>query len=340
MNCLLIGNGLNRCLKDNISISWGELLKGTAEKLKVNYNADIAMPLEYERIINAHLMENQGEKDDIYLKTKKNIAEMLSKVKLPQSSIHQKIAKLNVDAIMTTNYDCLLEYVYNSDYNINVKNVNYNTKYQFGETFNNEKIKIYHLHGVIPHVKTICLGYGHYVGILNQVRNQVRIKLNSKIQQILLEEKGKKNTWCELFYTSDIAILGFALTNCEIDIWWLLTHRAYLYYVLKAQNLNNKIVYYDIIDDNVKSDDEAKEKHNLNIAEQKNRHLLLYFQNVIVKTCNLSCFKNHTYEEAYEEILNDIEENGITDRCRDKITKFTPNNKAEIINACAFGEQE
>ena len=38
-----------------------------------------------------------------------------------------------------------------------------------------------------------------------------------------------------LFFTHDIYIVGLQLDTNEIDLWWLLTYRAYLYYSNDSQ---------------------------------------------------------------------------------------------------------
>ena len=40
----------------------------------------------------------------------------------------------------------------------------------------------------------------------------------------------EKKSWIDLFFTHDIYIVGLKLDTNEIDLWWLLTYRAYLYY--------------------------------------------------------------------------------------------------------------
>ncbi len=52
-NYLLICNGLTKCLPSGIP--WGNLLENIANQYGVSYNPDIAMPLEFERIVNEYL---------------------------------------------------------------------------------------------------------------------------------------------------------------------------------------------------------------------------------------------------------------------------------------------
>jgi len=312
-NCLFIGNGFNRCLEH--SISWDNLLEKLAADLGVDYNQNIAMPLEYERIINACLKANPEKSDSLYPEAKKKIAEKLLSIKLPEDAIHKKISRLNINAIITTNYDFLLEQIYNSQY----KDQNSYKKYLGEKTYETQEgILFYHPHGMASHYQSICLGYEHYMGIVEKIRSDLNTKENNKtdmmrIKQVLHGEKEKKNTWYERFYTSNIAIMGFGLTDCESDIWWLITHRASLYYKNYCEfrtKLKNNIVYYDIMNDipDNKADNELRRKKTE--AEQHNRHMLLLNEHVIVKEYYLSRYGGN-YNDAYNDMINDLEKNGI-----------------------------
>ena len=112
--CLLIGNGLNRCLEH--SIEWGELLREIAVDYGVDYNGDIPMPMEFERIANQIFEKQQTPTPKLYLEIKSKVVEKIKRTKLPDNAIHKELTKLKVDVIMTTNYDYLLEYVFNKDF--------------------------------------------------------------------------------------------------------------------------------------------------------------------------------------------------------------------------------
>lgn len=304
--CFLIGNGLNRTLK--ASISWDELLKDIAEEHNVEYCADIPMPLEFERIVNCCLCNSVAPSVNVYSEFKKEIAKKILYTKLPQDGIHYRLLNSNANAIMTTNYDYLLEYVFSPSYEHKGKQ----QKYLFDPTSIQKGVQFYHLHGMAAVPQSICLGYEHYAGIVEKLRTQLNKKENNEnqkmiIKQVLLGEKEPTNTWGERFYTSNIAIMGLGLSSCEIDLWWLITHRAYLYFAdycgLKS-HIKNLIVYYDIVDDiarnNSKDEDFRRRRQN----EKGKTHLLLRNSHVDVKTYNLSEFDG-SYFEAYSGIIDD-----------------------------------
>lgn len=296
---LLIGNGLNRCLKS--SISWGDLLKSIADEYSVDYNGKISMPLEFECIINQYLNTQTKLSDKIYMEVKEKIAKKLNYTKLPSGAIHQKISSLPINTVMTTNYDNLLEYVYNPDYSYRGKKGN---KYLFEATSAQKGISFYHIHGQSDSPKTICLGYEHYMGLVEHMRREVNTKENKdpskmKIKEALFDPTKLHNTWYEKFYTDNIGIIGLGLYESEVDLWWLITHRAYLYYsnyfgIRKV--LKNRITYYDILNESNKEETEQKKKIHYML---KNSHI-----DVRTYTIGKECIG---YEDAYMKIFGNIQ---------------------------------
>ena len=295
---LLIGNGLNRCLTN--SISWGDLLKKIANDYSVEYNGKIPMPLEFECIVNQYLDSQTELSDKIYMEVKEKIAQTLNRTKLPECAIHHHIKSLGIDTLMTTNYDNLLEYVYNPEYSYRGKKTN---KYLFETTSVQKDISFYHIHGHADSPKTICLGYEHYMGLVEKMRSEVNTEEKGtpgkmKIKEALLDPSKRQNTWYERFYTDNIGIIGLGLYESEVDLWWLLTHRAYLYYsnyhgIRKI--LKNKITYYDILNESNKAE----------MEEKKKIHYMLKNSHVEVKTYTIgkNCID---YWEAYMKMFESI----------------------------------
>lgn len=313
---LLIGNGLNQCLKGGVP--WGNLLERIGNKLKVEVNENIPLPLEFERLINVHLEENPSDAKEIYTRVKKMIAEIVAEVSLPQTAIHNKLRELSLDGIITTNYDLLLEHVYSSSFFQSIHSGGAgNPKYLLGSVGTVEGVDFYHAHGCISKPTTLCLGYEHYMGSVEKIRSEMKKGANKKgkghILAVLEGSEESNNTWIERFYTSNLGILGLGLYECEADLWWLLTHRASLYYSDPSgahSYIRNTISYYDVIDDLPKASVEA-EIANIKKKEAEKKHALLKGMNVNVKKFFLSNTQSGTYQEAYEKIFNHIKENGI-----------------------------
>lgn len=295
---LLIGNGLNRCLAH--SISWGDLLAEIAHKYGVNYNGTIPMPMEFEIIVNQILQTFDEPSTGIYTDIKKTVAEKIRSTKLPENAIHHQLSQLPLSAIMTTNYDNLLEYVYDPSYKYQGQK---NRDYLFKETSVLQDIPFFHIHGHADSPRTICLGYEHYMGVVENLRREInteenRISGEMKIRKALIDPERRSRTWYERFYTDNIHIVGLALSESEVDLWWLITHRAYLYYTnyYNIQSvLKNRITYYDII-----NPERVEEK-----TQKEKIHYMLANANVVVKTYTIGkdCVN---YEDGYMKIFEEI----------------------------------
>jgi hypothetical protein len=315
-NYILVGNGLNRCLSGGIP--WGNLLEKISAKYKVSYNPDIVMPLEFERIVNEYLANCQSSPapNDVMIKIKNDVADIVSNAVLTPNAVHHELKNLEVNGFFTTNYDLLLEKVFDTEYAYRGPS----KKYLFNETGRIDSKRFYHLHGIVAYSPSLCLGYEHYMGIVENIRHELNTKKNHQstemnIKRILCKEDPEKETWSELFYTSNIGIIGLELSSTESDLWWLITHRAWLYYsdycYLKSMDiLNNTIVYYDVLDGDKKSDSKEEEKRIRSEFVKKNKHELLKNEHVEVKTFTLGKDCN-SYGEAYTLMIKDIQENGI-----------------------------
>lgn len=315
---LLIGNGINRGIG---GVDWGNLLKNISVEYGVSYNEDIPMPLEFERIANEILSkEPSPAKKSIYLDIKKKIKSQIETVTLSGSAVHDMLPFVGVDCIMTTNYDSLIEQAFDPSY---VYAGATNIKYAMHPTSAIGTVSFYHPHGITESTQSICLGYEHYMGQVQHLRDDINHKENNEnskmnIMRILRGEKGlAKDTWGERFYNTNIGILGLGLYESEADLWWLLTHRASLYY----QDYNNEgrklisntIIFYDVIDnrepnfDGMNDAEIAEIKRSIASKKQTqiNRHKLLEksFVEVVLEVLTK---ESDTYTGAYLKFLDDF----------------------------------
>ena len=175
---------------------------------------------------------------------------------------------------------------------------------------------------------------------------QVRDELNKDIQyavvivlyirQILSGARQPTGAWPERFFYSNMAIVGFGLDQCEADIWWLLSYRAFLYYTNSwnmRDLIRNNIVYYRIIDRRSNKDTESSNdikpslRNNIRKSSNKRDNSIWYIDDQDLteeeKRFNRLLRSEHigvnmyvlrdgvTYEEAYRQILLDIDNKGI-----------------------------
>lgn len=250
-NILFIGNGLNR--SEDIGASWSDVLKNVND----NYNEKNLHTLEFERLVFRTLEKEKPVAKEIYRIVKEKIAKSFQNLKIPtETAIHHKFLSLPIQTLITTNYDYTLEFILEGrKAPLHVKRESNTTeiKYSLYRYTTTNDTKIYHIHGEAKKPTTIVLGYEHYVGTVEKLRERINKKkqgeTESCIEKILLGKKQGQGHWGELFFTKNIYIVGFGLNESELDIWWLLTYRAMLYHTYKNENkriVHNKIVYYEI----------------------------------------------------------------------------------------------
>lgn len=295
-SALFIGNGLNRCYKN--SVPWGELLKSIAVNNGSDYDKNNPMALEFERIMNSILQKMSKPNEEIYHIIKSEIAQKLLSAELPENALHKNFVNLPVDNILTSNYDYMLEKAYNSEYRISKDSKRSEMKYSLNRKLIINEKNFYHVHGEAEKEDTICLGYEHYSGYLQKIRSEIhsRTKDELKIKQILLNKVLSTGSWPELFFTHDIYMIGFGLDISEIDVWWVLTYRAYLYYadICEVKNLiKNTIYFYSIQMEDKKSDDKYKSFI----------HLL---ENINIECITYTIKSVEEYKIKYMEICDDI----------------------------------
>lgn len=243
---LLIGNDINNVTNNR---SWEELLLEITTFLNVKDEISNMktkpFPLLYEEIFLRALAKGRNPEGPL----KREIAKLVSEIK--PNFIHKRIMSLDLPNILTTNYEYSLQQASKSTPKAfsNIGHIDESTYSVFRHN-KTSKSNIWHIHGECNYPKTITLGFEHYGGMLQQIRNYVvtgtRYKSKEKNLDGLIQRLRSNNlqfhSWIDFFFTDDIHILGLSLDTSEIDLWWLLTYRARQ----KAQykKFDNQIFYY------------------------------------------------------------------------------------------------
>ena len=141
---------------------------------------------------------------------KKKIAQGIISIDLPGDAVHKELKRLKLNGVMTTNYDVLIEKVFDNAYKYTGHNTN---KYLFQPTSVIGNMPFFHIHGLADCNRSLCLGYEHYMGMVEHLRLEINKKKNGisndmQIKRILCGEDPANGSWGELFYSSNIAILG------------------------------------------------------------------------------------------------------------------------------------
>jgi hypothetical protein len=247
-NTLLFGNGLN-LLSEN-PLSWDSLL----EKLEVGNNtisSETPNTMKYEKIfLDRHLITLSKEKDE-ELAIKEQIAELM---KGQRGNIYySKIIDLGFKNYLTTNYDNAFCETYGGEQSNKSTEDIYSLRRYFAlKSKAHSDTKLWHIHGEVEHPKSIMLGLDHYCGSISKIDSYVKgnyefsIKSTKKkvksMAEKLVDSDFDQVSWVDLFFNSNVHILGLSLDYSETDLWWILNKRARL---MLTDNVNNKIYYYD-----------------------------------------------------------------------------------------------
>ena len=239
---VLVGNGINNIHNDN---SWNALIDAIVEYCKIDFAIHPEkrknFPLLYEEIF-LHSARHHRIKEQAL---KAFIAEKV--MAFTGNELHEKFRKLETRHILTTNYELLLEGSTPTSNSSIVRERLYSVFRHF--TIGGKKI--WHIHGDCLSPSSINLGFEHYSGQLQHIRNYVatgpsyQSKKISKLPLVRRLEYGnvKNYSWVDLFFTTDLHIIGLTLGFVESDLWWLLTFRARLLIERKAL-IKNQITYY------------------------------------------------------------------------------------------------
>lgn len=156
--------------------------------------------------------------------------------------------------------------------------------------------KLFHIHGLAEYLKTICIGYEHYAGYIQQTRSKLVNPSNKEnahpaIVDIIKSSKSTRVYWPDLFFVSDIDIVGLGLSFDEIDLWWLLSLRAALFAGQEdIKNKMNSICYY-------------LPKLKQESADDSTASLKSALKGVNV---SFKCVEGKSYEECYRKIFNKL----------------------------------
>lgn len=251
MNTLFLGNGFSMSVAPEIP-AWKSLLKSETSKIK-NY------PILYEQnfIQNADKTE-ESIKKELTSSIEQNIKNAISQKESIASWFRDFLIKNKIDNIITTNYDHGIEYIlkkcgYKNDKNNSSEKIYSIRRYKKFIDSKKKEIILWKIHGDIDVIKSITLGFDQYCGSLSKlntyIKGEYKSSQNSHIGQKSIQEKCKDRklrdygSWAELFFFSNIYILGFGMDFAEIDIWWLLNKRARIK-LESPELIKNKIIHY------------------------------------------------------------------------------------------------
>lgn len=244
---LLVGNGINNLTDGN---SWFDVLQSLSQKYRIAIDTENKpFPLAYEEIYFTILKTRHSERTENSIK--RFIAEKIKTI--TGNAIHQQLMALSCRNIMTTNYDLTLEGCLADAAEIKNNGIIKEQKYSIFRHHQIDDKRIWHIHGAINVPQSITLGYEHYSGYLQAMRNYTATGSSyskaefADLKPLIRRLSTAKNefSWIDNFFRRNVYIVGLTLEFVEIDLWWLLTWRERCR-LLKSNNvsINNQIVYY------------------------------------------------------------------------------------------------
>ncbi len=294
MSVLLLGNGVNQA--EGLSPDWNDLLKRIAREYGFAPEKSLSNTLGYELLENQILRKHPGlSMTEIHRRIADGVAtkEMMRRTDWTDT-VHRRLMQLPVRTVLTTNYDYALERSVDPAFRpaYNTRETTYSLR-RFQRA--GERI-VYHIHGECGYPRSICLGFEHYAGSLQRIREGIvgatalTKEAGAKGHTYLLADVLNGLTpkpepgWIYDFFTEDVYILGLNLDACEIDLWWLLSYRAKQKSMGKL-DVPNRIAYLDV---SIPQDDAGTE------SIRRRRRLLEAFD-----VSHIAC-KGAGYPEKYD----------------------------------------
>lgn len=254
-NTLFLGNGFSRTVFKNIP-SWQELF-GT-RKIDISNNTIL-----YE-IFRLNKMAQKEE--DLKAQLINNIKLTFSEKNINDGicdleRFGEYLKKYNIYNIITTNYDNGIEFILcdlcgyiekKSENMVAERIYSVRTYREFEKIESGHTVKLWKIHGDVSRIQSVMLGFDQYCGSLSKlmsyVKGQYKTSQSEKKAECKISMQNKCSnrefdhlSWAELFFCTNVYIVGFGMDFSEIDVWWLLNKRAR--FMTEVEKLNNKITY-------------------------------------------------------------------------------------------------
>jgi hypothetical protein len=254
-NTIFFGNGINRLSPENIS--WSNLLNDLKETRAFD-NDSLPNTMIYERII----LEKPNNHSDILndeFEAKAKIAELMANIKPHQTYID--LFNINAENYLTTNYDYAFIDSLKELNEVNFPIFEYSSEDVYSirrlkriSNTNERKKHFWQIHGELRKPATIMLGLDHYCGEIGKIDNYIKgtyrytehkeTITEISIAEKLLNKNFSGSSWIELFFNSNIHIIGFSLDYAEINLWWIINKRARMKKSELGVLITNKISFY------------------------------------------------------------------------------------------------
>lgn len=300
---LLIGNGLEY---KSGQCSWEQLVKNLTlpEKWGLCGTERLPFPLRYELISTPKDVPNPMGRKDI-LQEERRLADAMKNMVHKSNPLLERLPKLQMDHIFTTNYSYCLEQAFFPCHNFARGQIR--SKFRFDlreeaqkegktrevqyrlhtgyfcpfETDLSRGTGLWHIHGESSVPNGIVLGHDRYGRLLSRI-----VQCCEDMAKRVSKAEGDTMSflsWPSLFLFGDVYILGFGFDECEFDLWWLLRRKQ------REHNGDGKVYFYD------------KPPFD---TQKKMRHLLLEANGAEIRTADST--EGTDYDTFYAQAIQEI----------------------------------
>jgi hypothetical protein len=245
MHSLLLGNGINRVAMQR---GWNEILQELARTFDgLDLIAGIeAKPLSMfiEELCARSSLSFQKAEHAV----KVEFARLLKQIQSVEA--HEKICS-QFSVIMTTNYDFTIEEVFAGPLH-SPTFLAPESRYSLFRRHTAGTKDVWHVHGDVARPGSMVLGFDHYAGYLQKIRNYVTDSVEVKGQphgrvgspvkggNLEFTENRSVYSWVDYFLRDHMHIVGLGLDFTEIDLWWLLLHKR------RRRHQTGQVFYYHV----------------------------------------------------------------------------------------------
>lgn len=233
---LVVGNGIHRHRADQSGNDWNQMMQNLAAKYGVEswpHRAGLALTELYD-LIDLRTNRNQ--------KPQELQAEFCERMDQWEPLNHHRTimewAKRNDTPVLTTNFDRVLsdavdarlESLFRPRGDVQGATDFYPWEKYFGTrhlTGPCDGFGIWHVNGLIDHIRSIRLGLSHYMGSVSRARPW----LHGAKEARLFSQKDRpdwrgSDTWLHVIFNMPMLIFGLKLEGQEVFLRWLLIERA------------------------------------------------------------------------------------------------------------------
>lgn len=245
MHSLLLGNGINRVAMQR---GWNEIL----QELALAFDGLDLVPGIESKPLSMFVEELCARSNLSFQKAehavKVEFARLLKQIQSVEA--HERICSL-FSVIMTTNYDFTIEEVFAGPLH-SPTFLAPESRYSLFRRHTAGTKDVWHVHGDVARPGSMVLGFDHYAGYLQKIRNYVtdsvevkghphgRVGSPVKGGNLDFTENRSVYSWVDYFLRDHIHIVGLGLDFTEIDLWWLLLHKR------RRRHQTGQVFYYHV----------------------------------------------------------------------------------------------